>query len=114
MALLDEKIYRRLVDDAFRRIDAAFETVDPDAAEVSLGQGTLSIAFPGNLRCILTPQPPVRQMWMAFRDRAWHFDWNAETRRWLDDRGQSIDLYRQVADITRAEARVTIDVKADG
>jgi len=26
---MEEKLYRQLVDDAFRRIDAAFENVDP-------------------------------------------------------------------------------------
>ena len=36
--------------------------------------GTLTITFAGNLRMMLTPQPSPRQLWVAFRDRAWHFD----------------------------------------
>ena len=71
---IDEKTYRQLLDDTFARVDRAFETVDPDVAEVSLSQGTLTIAFFEKQRLMLTPQPSPRQLWAAFRDRAWHFD----------------------------------------
>ena len=39
---LDEKRYRQLLDDAYARVDRAFEDVDPDVAEVSISQGTLT------------------------------------------------------------------------
>ncbi|MES1206810.1 MAG: frataxin domain-containing protein, partial [Pseudomonadota bacterium] len=57
---LDEKRYRELLDDTFARIDRAYEAVDPDLAEVSLSQGTLTITFLEKLRLMLTPQPSPR------------------------------------------------------
>ena len=39
-------------------------------------QGTLTITFFEKQRLMLTPQPSPRQLWVAFRDRAWHFDWD--------------------------------------
>ena len=35
----------------------------------------------------MNTQRPVRQIWLAGGDRAWHFDWNASTEQWLDDKG---------------------------
>jgi CyaY protein len=107
--MMPEQEYRHLVDATLRRIDAAFESIDPDLAECSISQGALTILFHGKLRCIVSPQPPVRQMWLAFRDTAWHFDWNAETQGWVDDKGRG-ELYPVVATITRETAAVDVTV----
>jgi CyaY protein len=104
MALMDEGSYRRQLDETFKVIDAAFENVDPDVAESVYGQGTLTIVFADGRRCILSPQAPVRQLWVAFKDRAWHLDLDAPSARWLDDRGQGIELYTLITDITREAA----------
>ena len=97
---LSEKHYRDLLDDAYARIDRAFEDVDPDLAEVAVGQGTLTITFLGKQRLMLTPQPSPRQLWVAFRDRAWHFDWDESRKTWLDDRGEGVDLFALVEQTT--------------
>jgi iron donor protein CyaY len=107
--MIEEKIYRQLVDDAFHRIDAAFEPVDPDLAECTVSQGTLTILYQGKLRFILSPQTPVRQIWAAFKDQAWHFD-RDDKGRWLDDRGRGIDLYELVERTTRETVGETVRV----
>ena len=108
---IDEKTYRQLLDQTFARIDAAFEDIDPDLAEVSLSLGTVTITYPGNLRMMLTPQPSPRQLWVAFRDRAWHFDWDPATASWLDDRGQGIDVYALIETTTREVAGTSITIR---
>ena len=108
--MMDEQRYRTLVDETFRYIDDAFADVDPDQAESTLSQGALTVVFPGAIRCIISPQPPVRQIWLAFKDRAWHFDYEEKNRRWLDDRGQGMDLYRQVEEIAKEAGGVTISL----
>jgi len=107
---LDEKRYRQLLDDTFERIDRAFEAVDPDLAEVSLSQGTLTVTFLEKQRLMLTPQPSPRQLWVAFRDRAWHFDWSEERRAWLDDRGEGVDVLDLVERITGEAAAVEVRI----
>jgi len=109
--MMEEKAYRQLVDDVFQRIDAAFESVDPDVAESTLSQGALTILFAGTRRFIISPQPPVRQIWAAFKDRAWHFDHDAATGRWLDDRGGGIELYALVEQVTREAAGQEVKVR---
>ncbi len=105
---MEEKQYRQLVDHAFARIDAAFEDVDPDLAESSLNQGTLTITFNNRFRFIVSPQTPVRQIWVAFRDRAWHLNYSPETQLWTDDKGEGVELYKLVETTTQAQANVTI------
>ncbi len=107
---IDEKTYRQLLDDTFERVDRAFEDVDPDLAEVSVSQGALTVIFMEKLRLMLTPQPAPRQLWVAFRDRAWHFDWSAERRTWLDDRGQGVDLFGLIEETTRESGGVTVSI----
>jgi CyaY protein len=107
--MIEEKVYRQLVDEVFHRIDAAFEEVDPDLAESTSSQGTLTILYQQKLRFILSPQAPVRQIWVAFKDRAWHFDRDANGN-WMDDRGRGIELYRLVEDTTRETVGQTVTI----
>lgn len=107
---MDENTYRKLVDDTIHHIDAAFEEVDPDLAESTISQGALTILFPGNLRAIVSPQPPVRQMWLAFRDRGYHFDWHPDRRRWVDDKGEGLDLYSLIERIARDTSGVGVSI----
>ena len=107
---LNEKRYRHLLDEAYARVDRAFEDVDPDVAEVSISQGTLTITFFEKQRLMLTPQPSPRQLWVAFRDRAWHFDWREGEGRWLDDRGQGVEVLALIAQITREAAGVELNL----
>lgn len=107
---MEENTYRKLVDDTLSHIDAAFEDVDPDLAESTISQGALTILFPGGLRAIVSPQPPVRQMWLAFRDRGYHFDWDPERQRWLDDRGEGVELYGLIEKISRDVSGVSVAI----
>jgi CyaY protein len=108
---LDEKRYRQLLDDAYDRVDRAFEDVDPDVAEVSVSQGTLTITFFEKQRLMLTPQPSPRQLWVAFRDRAWHFNWDEATGSWMDDRGEGVELYGLIETTTNQVGNVTVRVQ---
>jgi CyaY protein len=110
--MIEEKLYRQLVDQVFHQIDAAFEAVDPDLAECTVAQGTLTILFSGKLRFILSPQTPVRQIWAAFKDQAWHFDRQPQSGRWLDDRGRGIDLYQLVERTTRDEVGQQVNIQS--
>ena len=108
---MEEKQYRQLVDETFRRIDAAFEAVDPDLAESTFSQGTLTIVFREKQQLILSPQTPARQIWAAFCDRAWHFDLRPGGDGWVDDRGQGIALFALVEDLARTAAGVTVAIR---
>jgi CyaY protein len=106
--MMDENSYRQDVDEIFRRIDAAFEKVDPDLAESDFSQGTLVVTFRQAHKLILSPQAPLRQIWVAFRNRAWHFAWDSASRRWLDDRTQGVELSGLIVELARDNASVQL------
>lgn len=105
---MDASEYRLAVDALLARLDAGFADVDPDLAESEYAQGTLVVTFRQAQKLIVSPQAPVRQIWAAFRDRAWHFSFDATSGRWLDDRGQGIELVSLVASLAAEHAGVTI------
>jgi CyaY protein len=105
--MMNESAYRAQIDETLKRIDAAFENVDPDLAESDYAQGTLIITFKQAHKLILSPQAPLKQLWLAFRDRAWHFT-SDDTGRWLDDRGQGVELLALMAELAQQSAGVTL------
>ncbi len=107
---MDESEYRKCVDAVFVYIDNAFENVDPDLAESTISQGALTVLFHEKLRLIISPQTPVRQIWVAFRDRAWHLNRDPATGSWKDDRGQGIELYSLVESLTLEQTGVAISI----
>jgi CyaY protein len=104
----EEGAYRRLVDEALAKLDKGFENVDPDLAESDFSQGTLVIVFRQTHKLILSPQTPLRQIWAAFRDRAWHFAHDGATGRWMDDRGLGVELFALVTDLAREHGGVDL------
>jgi CyaY protein len=105
-AMMGESEYRHQVDEAMRRVDAAFEDIDPDLAESDYSQGSLVVTLRQALKLIVSPQTPLRQIWVAFRDRAWHL--GLTDGRWLDDRGAGVELFGLVASIVRDETGVGV------
>ncbi len=91
-----------------QRLDKGFENVDPDLAESDFAQGTLVVIFRQAHKLIVSPQTPLRQIWAACRDRAWHFGFDPASGRWMDDRGRGIELFALVADLAREHANVEL------
>jgi CyaY protein len=104
--MIGEAEYRQRVDDVMRRIDIAFEDVDPDLAESDYSQGSLVVTVRQALKLIVSPQTPLRQIWVAFRDRAWHLSLTDD--RWLDDRGEGTELFALVAALVRDHAGIAL------
>jgi iron donor protein CyaY len=92
--MMEEKDYRLLVKDVYARVENAFESVDPDVAEVETGMGTVTI-LSSKGKTILSTQPSVRQLWLAVAALgvALHFNWDAEKKQWFDDKGEGRELF---------------------
>ena len=103
----EEGAYRQRVDEALAKLDKGFENVDPDLAESDFSQGTLVITFKQAHKLILSPQAPMRQIWAAFRDRAWHFALDG-AGHWMDDRGQGVELFALVTSLAHEHAGVDV------
>jgi CyaY protein len=105
---LDEARYLDLAHATFRRIVDAFEDVDAEDADVESAGDVVTITWRDGTRCIVNTQRPVRQIWMAGGDRAWHFDWDAERCVWLDDKGSGAELLSTLAAIGQSHGLLLV------
>jgi CyaY protein len=107
--MMDEARYLQVVDQTFRRIQDAFDDVDPDVVDAYMAGDVLTLAFRNGVKCVINTQRPVRQVWLAARANAWHFDYDEATGRWVDDKGRGEELFALVTRIVKENTG--LDVK---
>lgn len=100
--MMEEKDYRQRVAETYKRLEHAFDAVDPDVVELSRAGDVVTLLFSDGMRCILSPQPPLRQLWVAARVNALHFNWDAAAQAWKDDKG--LELFGYLKDLVKQEA----------
>lgn len=99
---MDEQRFRILADETFRRILDGFDGLDSEDADVETAGNTLTISYRNGERCVLNTQAATRQLWLAGGKSAWHFSRDAESGRWLHDKGSGDELFAVLARITVA------------
>lgn len=98
---MDESQYQHIADDTFRELESMLEEVDADEVDVERAGDVLTLTFRDGKKAIVNTQRPTRQIWLAADARAWHFDWDASSSRWMDDKGQGVELFTRVAAIVK-------------
>ncbi len=83
---MDDKEFRLLADLCLERLAARLEGFDPEELDYATTDGVVTLEFGDGARFVLNRQAGSLQMWYAADARAWHYDWDAESKRWLDDR----------------------------
>src|SRR5690349_15381921 len=99
--MMDESRYQRLADDTFQKLESMLENVDADEVDVERSGDVLTLTFRDKKKAVINTQRPTRQIWVAANARAWHFDWDDTSQRWLDDKGQGIELFDRVGAIVK-------------
>ena len=102
--------YLHLADTCLGRVARWLESLDPDEVDYSTTDGMVTIEFPDGVRFVLNRQSGNHQMWFAAGARAWHYTWDAERQKWLDDR-DGHDIEARIADVVSEKIgrRVSID-----
>ena len=83
---VDTKTFERLADHCLETVASWLEDFDPDELDYSTTDGVVVLEFPDRVRYVLNRQAGSSQMWLAAGARAWHYDWDPEGERWVDDR----------------------------
>ena len=95
---VDETTYERLAADTFKRVLDLFQDVDPEDADVEVAGDVIRIDLRSGQRIVLNTQRPVRQIWLAGGQSAWHFSYDGQV--WLDDKGRG-ELFEILRRLTR-------------
>jgi CyaY protein len=100
---LDEATYATLVSKAFKRLLAALDSQDPDVLEAESTGDMVTITAPANgQKVVVNTQRAVKQLWVAGQGLGIHFDYDAATDTWLDDKGKGKELFAWVAECVAA------------
>lgn len=105
---MDESRYQRLADEALRKIETMLENVDAEDVDVERAGDVVTLTFRDGKKCVVNTQRPTRQIWLAANARAWHFGYDESSSRWLDDKGQGIELLDRVAAIVKEHAGLDV------
>jgi CyaY protein len=105
---MDESQYQKIADKTLRDVETMLEDVDTDVLDMERAGDVLTLTFAGGKRAVLNTQRPTRQLWLAANARAWHFGWDEASGRWLDDKGQGVELFAQIAAVAAELAGVEL------
>lgn len=109
--MMEESRYQKLADSALGTIEHMLDDVDAEIVDLERAGDVLTLAFANGKKCVVNTQRPTRQIWLAANARAWHFSFDEPSGKWLDDKGQNVELVAQVAAIVKEQAGVDIAAK---
>lgn len=109
--MIEESVYRKILQSTLDQIESSFEGVDPDIAECEQSHGSLTIQLADGSRCILSAQPSVRQLWLALaaKGTAYHFNFDEPKHAWIDDKGRGIELRTFLKDYLKESTGLSLN-----
>jgi CyaY protein len=109
---MDESRYQKLADVALRAIEDLLKDVDAEEVDLDRAGDVLTLTFATGKKAVINTQRPTRQIWLAANARAWHFDYHepagTTAGRWLDDKGQGLELVAQIAAVVKEAAGIDL------
>lgn len=111
---MDESRYQALAEKALATLETMLDDVDADDVDVERGGDVLTLTFRDGRKCVVNTQRPTRQIWLAANARAWHFSYDEASARWLDDKGQGIELFDRVASVVKESAGIDVTAPKPG
>jgi CyaY protein len=103
---MDDREYHKLADEALRSIETMLEDVDAEDVDLDRAGDVITLTFASKKKAVVNTQRPTRQIWLAADARAWHFSWDGA--KWMDDKGQGVELLAQVAAIVKTNAGLDV------
>lgn len=109
---MDESRYQKLADVALRAIEDMLKDVDAEVVDVERAGDVLNLTFASGKKAVVNTQRPTRQIWLAANARAWHFSYHEPdgtvAGRWMDDKGQGVELLSQIAVVVKESAGIDL------
>ncbi|MAZ77287.1 MAG: iron donor protein CyaY [Legionellaceae bacterium] len=80
---MNEAEFRKIFDQTLLDLEQTIEAADL-AVDCEPEAGTLQLCFQDGIKWVITPQPPLKQLWFATHEQGYHFD--HQDGRWVDNR----------------------------
>jgi CyaY protein len=93
---MNDSDYGLLADRCLERAARWLEGFDADEVDYATPDGVVKLEFKDGAQYVLNRQAAAHQMWYAAGARAWHYNDDAATGTWLDDR-DGHELFANVA-----------------
>jgi CyaY protein len=99
---MDEQTFQQAADEALEAARRALEdAAEEHGFEVDYHAGTLTIEFeePGRPKFVISPQTPVRQMWVSALGKSFKLEWDEGRRAfvWRESGETLAELVRRLA-----------------
>ncbi len=83
---MDELQFRKRTAAIYKAVTDRLDLEDPDEVEADHAADAVRIRCKGGKVFILNHQTPLREVWYAAGDRAWHFQFDPSAGKWIDPR----------------------------
>lgn len=105
---MDESNYQKIADVALQAIEKMLDEVDAEDVDCERSGDVVTLTFKSGKKAVINTQRPTRQIWLAANARAWHFSFDQSTSRWLDDKGEGVELFRKVAAVIQESSGIAV------
>lgn len=85
---MDKQKFNLLTKQVYDSVFYSFEKYDPDLVEADYNLDSISICFQSGIRFVVNRQPPVNQLWLATKNKAYHFNYDDSNNQWICDKTQ--------------------------
>ncbi|MFN0244640.1 MAG: iron donor protein CyaY [Planctomycetota bacterium] len=106
---MDRQEFLRRADECLQRVVKWLEPFDPDEVDYTESDGVVTLEFADRVRFVLNRQTATNQMWLAAGARAWHYDWDAATQTWVDEK-DGHELYANIASVVSSKIGRTVAI----
>ncbi|AXA57944.1 iron donor protein CyaY [Pseudomonas thivervalensis] len=104
---LTEARFHDLVDATQQTLEDVFDDSGLDI-DLEISAGVLTVRFENGTQLIFSRQEPLRQLWLAAVSGGFHFDYDAESERWMCDKSEE-QLGEMLERIVKQQAGVEFD-----
>lgn len=108
--MIDEARYNGLIAEAFKKLVAAADELDPDVLDCDATGDMVTMTARSGQKCIVNTQRAVRQVWVAGLSQGIHFDYDERSGAWRDDKGKGLELFSFVKQVVKEIAGADLRV----
>ena len=106
---MDRAEFNRRSSEAFRRMEDAFDEMDPDEVEIDVHGGVLYVTFADGTKFVVNTQGAAHQIWLAGSSSGWHFDWDDSQAQWISRRNGD-ELFATLGGLVSEKLKRTVQL----